>query len=110
MKKKHRDITVDGNQYGWIAEPHVISGITKLRIYKDKKVWFEVNTVGIITPNFVKNYIVVQAIKDSVKDEPTPVVKKKTAKKAVKKVAKKAPKKKAKNDISSDWKNFTDLL
>jgi len=33
MKKKHRDIVVDGQQYGWMVD-----GCNHVRIWKDKKV------------------------------------------------------------------------
>ena len=36
MKKKHRDIVVDGVQYGWMVE--WFCGYHQVRIWKDKKV------------------------------------------------------------------------
>lgn len=54
MKKKHRDITVNGVKYGWI------SGCGWLTIYKDKKViWSNVKmiTESSITPSFVRGII-----------------------------------------------------
>ena len=65
MKKKHRDITVGGVKYGWIAEPHQISNITKIKLYKDKKLWFDINTVGVVTPSLVREFIEVQIKRDN---------------------------------------------
>lgn len=58
MKKKHRDITVNTIKYGWIAEPHTINGMVELRVYKDKKVWFKTNFLGVIKPQDVRDHIV----------------------------------------------------
>lgn len=38
MEKKHRDITVDGQQYGWIVKYTNI-----LHVYQDKKLLFSLN-------------------------------------------------------------------
>lgn len=50
MKKKHRDITVDGVQYGWTVDYR-----TRLKIWKDKKVIAEHNISELhdITPSIV---------------------------------------------------------
>lgn len=67
MKKKHRDITVDNVKYGWIAEPHTITGIVELRVYKDKKVWFKTNFLGAVKPGDVKDHITKQLKTDTPK-------------------------------------------
>ena len=53
MKKKHRDIEVGGQQYGWIAT------ISTLKIYKDKKLIKEVqrDNYNDITPKTVEEVI-----------------------------------------------------
>jgi hypothetical protein len=52
MKKKHRDIVVDGITYGWIG------GWGWARIYKDKKLWFNYNNDdGWILPSMVADAI-----------------------------------------------------
>lgn len=54
MKKKHRDITVDGVKYGWIG------GCGWLTIYKDKKpIWSNIKMFAEsrITPSFVRGII-----------------------------------------------------
>lgn len=68
MKKKHRDITVDGVKYGWIAKEHKIGGIKDVSIYKDKKVWFTFVTLGAVEPSAVSI-----RIKNKLKSD-TPVV------------------------------------
>jgi len=54
MKKKFRDITVDGVEYAWL-----IFGHYGLRIFKDKKVIFEeTNLYGsTITPKVIETII-----------------------------------------------------
>ncbi len=56
MKKKHRDITVEGVKYGWITK---ILSETKstTRVFKDKKEWFSFDTTGIVYPVDVKTLI-----------------------------------------------------
>lgn len=53
MKKKHRDITVNGIRCGWIG------GCGQLSIYKDKKVVFYTSkiTESSITPSIVEKII-----------------------------------------------------
>ena len=54
MKKKHRDITVNGIKYGWIG------GCGWLTIYKDKKpIWSNTKMIveSSITPAYVRNII-----------------------------------------------------
>ena len=50
MKKKHRDIIVDGKKYGWIAD-----GWNQVKIYKTKNdfVKFEIPERHDITPSIV---------------------------------------------------------
>ena len=50
MKKKHRDIVVDGVQYGWM-----VKGYGRVRIFKTKNefVDFEIDDDRTITPNIV---------------------------------------------------------
>ncbi len=53
MKKKFREITVDGVKYGWAIKMH-----SSLIIWKDKKQIHSVNTEHIIvTPAFVADTI-----------------------------------------------------
>jgi hypothetical protein len=56
MKKKHRDITVNGVKYGWIAG---VGGY--LTIYKDKKkIWengYKGDSPEVITPKHVAEVI-----------------------------------------------------
>jgi len=53
MRKKHRDITVDGVTYGWIPKESYTT------VYKDKKVWFKFmyNQLFIVTPSEVAKKI-----------------------------------------------------
>ena len=65
MKKKHRDITVDSIKYGWIVEPHAsIKCMTVLKVYKDKKVWFTITSLGTVFPSDVRKFIEFQFKKD----------------------------------------------
>lgn len=59
MKKKHRDITVDGVQYGWTVKDNVDGdGGHMLVIWKDKKIIHEKFMCGLtITPGLVKRVI-----------------------------------------------------
>lgn len=53
MKKKYRDVTVDGIKYAWITKPDGESLTT--RVLKDKKDWFSFTTKGItVHPNDVR--------------------------------------------------------
>ena len=59
MEKKHRDIVVDGKQYGWIANYQGKEIIVK--VYKDKKGYFNKSVrMSEITPadvaEFIKEY------------------------------------------------------
>ncbi len=57
MKKKHRDITVDGVKYGWITDPIRTSAEgAKLntRVFKDKKEWFSFESAEQVLPSAVK--------------------------------------------------------
>lgn len=55
MKKKHRDIVVDDQTYGWIVD-HSGYG---LRIFKDKKVILTVNVEEFtpVTPKIIEDLI-----------------------------------------------------
>lgn len=56
MKKKHRDITVDGVTYGWITKRD--DGTTTTRVFKEKKEWFSFTTKGdVVNPVDVSNVI-----------------------------------------------------
>lgn len=95
MKKKHRDITVDKVTYGWIAEAHAITGMVELRVYKDKKVWFKTNFLGVVKPADVRNHIIAKS-KVTITD-------------TIKPAAKRAPKAVAKIqavNTPSDWQKF----
>ncbi len=52
MKKKYRDITVDGVQYAWM-----IQRFFTLVIFKNKKVIKEMEVKTAITPKFVEETI-----------------------------------------------------
>jgi hypothetical protein len=56
VKKKHRDIVVEGVTYGWIP------GNGMATIYKDKKVWFEFHNMesNEIIPSMIAGAIKVQ--------------------------------------------------
>lgn len=56
MKKKHRDITVDGVKYGWITLPQSADENPKLntRVFKDKKEWFSFESAVLVKPGDVK--------------------------------------------------------
>jgi len=53
MKKKHRDITVDGITYGWIPREGYA------RIWKDRKEWFTIyeNEGKVFLPSMIADAI-----------------------------------------------------
>lgn len=54
MKKKHRDITVDGVKYGWISD---VKG-NGARVFKDGKPWFSFDShAESIKPGIIKHLI-----------------------------------------------------
>ena len=52
MKKKFKEIIIDGQKYGWIVKSDNI-----LRIYKDKKIIYEKEVVGEITTKIISDII-----------------------------------------------------
>lgn len=61
MKKKHRDITVEGKKYAWTVKDDVDGdGSNELKIWFDKKVVYETLIPGhvIITPKMIQKKIV----------------------------------------------------
>lgn len=60
MKKKHREITVDGKIYGWTVSDIDSEGDNELKIWFDKKVVYETSIPCfiLITPSMVKKKIV----------------------------------------------------
>lgn len=59
MKKKHRDIVVNEEQYAWLVKE--ADDVKIIRIFKDKKVIVEESFDGDMTPSIVEamieNYI-----------------------------------------------------
>ena len=51
MKKKVRDITVDGVKYTWLAKHYYYE------IFRDRKLWIHVNDDGMITPKMIADKI-----------------------------------------------------
>jgi hypothetical protein len=51
MKKKIRNITVDGVEYTWLAKREYYE------IFKDRKPWIIVNDDGMITPKMISEKI-----------------------------------------------------
>lgn len=48
MKKKLREITVDGVKYTWLAKREYYE------IFRDRKLWIHVNDDGMITPKMIE--------------------------------------------------------
>ena len=71
MKKKHRDITVDGEKYAWVSNGYSVT------IWKDKKeiLSLSVNKIS-VTPKYISELIKAYELKgtlieiDKVIDEP----------------------------------------
>ena len=53
MKKKFKEIVLDGKKYGWIVK----SDGRILRIYEDKKIIYEKEIVGEITTKIISDII-----------------------------------------------------
>lgn len=53
MKKKFKEIVLDGKKYGWIVK----SDGNILRIYEDKKIIYEKAVVGEITTKVISDII-----------------------------------------------------
>ena len=66
MKKKHRDITVDGVKYAWIARSNGY-----ITIWKDKKIFYEdcsYNDYMSITPLIIKKAILIHCHNPKLRD------------------------------------------
>jgi hypothetical protein len=59
MKKKYRDIVVDGEKYAWSVEPNCDDGGCIIKIWKNKKIlhrlWYQKNDS--ITPKTIETLI-----------------------------------------------------
>jgi hypothetical protein len=55
MKKKFKEIDIDGQKYGWIIKNDKDGNL--LRIYKDKKIIYEKVIIGEVTSKLISDMI-----------------------------------------------------